>query len=190
MACASAAVALWRSEGALALLSVASAALSAMLFGRGSGASGICAIAASASVLACAAASVTVASHDALASSGAVSRDGWIYLSAVIRGVPLAPIALLSLFAASARFGARFNWALVSGFVWLIGTGMISLGNAFVYVMQQADIDSGKIVNSGIYVGLMVCMLMCLAAGAALGVALRRKGLMITPAGLEARRDG
>jgi hypothetical protein len=178
---------LWCREGVLVFLSADALVFTAMLAAKnGAGALG-CAVAASAAVLACTALLATAASYDSLVGSGSMGRESWIYVVAFVHAAALAPVVLLSFFAVSSTFGSVFNCVTVSGLFWLVGTGMVSVGNVFVYFLQRADLEAGIVTNSNIDVGLMVGMLACIAASAAIYAIFRRRRLLISPEGLRVK---
>jgi hypothetical protein len=146
------------------------------------------AVAASVAVLLCTVSLATFASYGSLVSDGGMNRESWLYLVAFVHAAALVPAALLSFFAVSSAFGAVFNWVMVAGFFWVMGTGMASVGNVLVYFIQRADLDAEVVTNSNIDVGLMMGLLTCVAASVALGAFLRRRRLLVTSEGLKVRQ--
>jgi len=129
---------------------------------------------------------VTVASHDSLVVSGAVSELMWILLSAVIRGAPVIPMIMVFFFSTAAAFKASYNWAVVSSLGWAVGMGMLLPPYALILFVQRAELDSGIIANATIVIAAFVNLIMFIALSLVLRSVFRKNGYLITEKGLEA----
>ncbi|MCL2143090.1 MAG: hypothetical protein FWH44_02370 [Methanomassiliicoccaceae archaeon] len=142
------------------------------------------AVTASLAVLLCTVLSILLIPNDAFI-AGEATDHLWIYASAVILGIALIPQALLFFFVAAAMFKASYNWVMVSGLGWLVGTGMLIPKYLMVLVLQREEAELGMVINAAIVIGMMVNLIMFIVSFFFIGRALMKGRQVITSNGLE-----
>lgn len=128
---------------------------------------------------------VSAFSYGTLVEDNGMSKNGWLLLSGFIQGMAIIPLIMLFYFTIAAVYDIRFNWAIVSGFSWLIGVGMMVPGYVFVYVFEQAGIDAGTVTNSDIVIKMIISLIMVAVFAIFLCMYFKKNRYMLTADGIE-----
>jgi hypothetical protein len=131
---------------------------------------------------------VTAASFGSLVDGGVMSRNDWVYVSAIIQGVATMPLVIMFYFTAAAVFKASYNWVLVSGLSWLVGVGLQVPKNVLIFTVQLKDLEQGIITNNGIVITVLVNLIMFIAFSVVLYFIFRKHLYIITEKGMGAMR--
>ncbi|AIZ57221.1 hypothetical protein Mpt1_c13600 [Candidatus Methanoplasma termitum] len=142
----------------------------------------------SVSVLICTILMITVASYDTLVNGKAMSDYWWIYLSGAIHGAAMIPLTVMFFFVTAALFDASYNWVLMPGLSWLVGTGFQVPKYLMVYVVQYSDFESGVISNTTLTLTMLVNMVMFIVFSLYLRRVFKKNLYLITKNGLVRRQ--
>ncbi len=182
------ALGIWGRDGAVMALSCFAISFSVVSLLRCTGKVHLYSAVMSAAVLVCAVLSVTIFSYETLVEGGVVSPYGWVGITAVVRGAAILPLIIMFFFATAAIFKASYNWALVFGFGWLVGTGFHLPMCMFIYVVQFSDLELGIVTNNGLVVGMIIGMVISIAFTFVLRSVFKKNLYLITENGLVVRQ--
>lgn len=136
-------------------------------------------------VLICTTLMATLTSHEFLVEDGNMSRDTWIYVSAIVRTIAIFPMIIMFYFVVAAMFDASYNWAVTAALSPFIGIGMMVPGYVVMYIIQWNDIDAEVIMNANIVIGLMVSLISFIVFTLILRHVFLKNRYLITKNGLE-----
>jgi len=119
---------------------------------------------------------------------GGDSDMTWACISAALSGAVLITQAVLFFFLTASVFKASYNWVLVGGMGWIIGLGFMVIRYLTLLIFQYDEAESGLLVNPVTTVGMLVNLIMFVAAFVTIGNVMKKKRLIITSNGLEAMR--
>jgi len=178
----------WGRDGAMIALSCFAAAFSIVALVRCSDKVFVYSAVMSIAVLICTVLMVTVASYGTLVDGGVMTDYWWIYVSAAIHGAAMVPIVVMFFFTTAAVFNASYNWVLMPGLFWLVGTGIQVPKYVMVYIVQFSELESGIISNTTLVMTMLLNLIMFIVVSIILRQMFKKNRYLITAEGLTVRQ--
>jgi hypothetical protein len=91
-------------------------------------------------------------------------------------------------FTAAALFNASYNWALLFGLSWMVGTGFQLPMCLSVFVVQISDLQHGIVTNNGLVVGMIIGLFISVVFSLVIRSVFEKNRYLITANGLTVRR--
>jgi len=130
---------------------------------------------------------VTVASYSTLVDGGVVTNYWWIYVSAAIHGAAMIPTIVMFFFTTAALFNASYNWVLMPGLFWMVGTGMQVPMYVMVYIVQFAELEAEIISNTTVVMTMFLNLIMFFVVSMILRHIFKKNRYLVTSEGLKVR---
>lgn len=118
---------------------------------------------------------------------GVLDVHSWALMASVMYTIPLSLLVLQFMQALAVRFGASYNWALVSALFPFCALGMISLGFALTYLIQEIVNVRPWVTNSYLGWCVAVPLLASVIVAIAISLWMRKKGKIINANGMVSR---
>ena len=177
----------WGRDGAMIALSCFAVAFSIIALMRCSEKVFIYSLIMSATVLVSTILMVTIASYSSLVDGGVMTNYWWIYVSAAIHGTAMVPTIVMFFFTAAALFNASYNWVLMPGLFWMVGTGMQVPMYVAVYIVQYAELEAGIISNTTLVMTMFLNLILFFAVSMILRHIFKKNRYLVTAEGLKVR---